>query len=80
MGRLGAGDDPLGARELDRGLERVVLRVRARLHQAVVHEPAQHRRVAVVAQPPACTGGGTKSWPSVYIGSSGVMPTVSPKS
>ena len=31
-------------------------------------------------RPPACTGGGTKSCPSVYIGISGVIPTVSPKS
>src|SRR6185436_17644644 len=30
--------------------------------------------------PPAWIDGGTKSWPSVYIGSSGVMPAVSPKS
>jgi hypothetical protein len=30
--------------------------------------------------PPAWMEGGTKSWPSVYIGSSGVKPAVSPKS
>ena len=30
--------------------------------------------------PPAWIDGGMNSWPSVYIGSSGVMPAVSPKS
>ena len=31
-------------------------------------------------RPPACTGVGTKVWPSVYIGSSGAICPVSPKS
>ena len=30
--------------------------------------------------PPACTGAGTKSWPSVYIGTIGAICAVSPKS
>ena len=41
----------LGPREAERGRERLVLLVGARLDQAGLHEPAQHRRVAVVAEP-----------------------------
>ena len=51
MRGLGRGNDSLAARELHRGLESLVLAVGARLDDAGLHEPAQRRRVAVVAQP-----------------------------
>ena len=47
---LGSGDDPLGAREPHRGLERLVLFVGSRLDQTRFYQAAYQRRVAVVAQ------------------------------
>ena len=51
VGGLGRRQDRLGAGELDRRGEGLVLLVGARLHQPVLDQPAHHRRVAVVAQP-----------------------------
>ena len=47
----GAGMIPSAARELQRGRERLVLPVRARLDHPLLDERAERRRVAVVAQP-----------------------------
>ena len=76
VSRLGTGDDPLAAGEADRGLERGRLLDRCGLDQALLDEGAEAGRVAVVAKAPGVDRGGTKSWPSVYIGISGVIDRV----
>src|SRR6266540_2526166 len=49
--RLGRRELALGVEELHRGLERLALRVRDRLHAPAAHQARDDRRVPVVAQP-----------------------------
>ena len=77
----GAGTMPSVLRELDRRLEHLVLRVRARPPCARACTSSDSDGASPwYRRPPACTGAGTNVCPSVYIGTSGVMPAVSPKS
>ena len=50
MRRLGRGDDSLGTGEAHRGSEGLVLAVGTCLDDAGTYQPAEHRRIAVIAK------------------------------